>query len=230
MGRSRQIEPATAKPAKLERANLRVLVASPNAIALGKVVFLLRSLSDFDVTSIAGSNEELPELLGQANADVIVLELDASADETTFEHVIPDSVEIVVLISLASAALLKRIVAGGIKGILPHDVSAKELVEAIRAVAEGLIVLSPEFAALLATDDSDESVAELDPMLEPLTPREQDVLSMMAEGLLNKEIADRLHISEHTVKFHVSSIMGKLDASSRTEAVMRGIRSGIVIV
>ena len=146
------------------------------------------------------------------------------------EQVIPDSVEIVVLISLASAALLKRIVAGGIKGILPHDVSAKELVEAIRAVAEGLIVLSPEFAALLATDDSDDSVAELDPMLEPLTPREQDVLSMMAEGLLNKEIADRLHISEHTVKFHVSSIMGKLDASSRTEAVMRGIRSGIVVV
>ena len=100
----------------------------------------------------------------------------------------------------------------------------------MRAAAAGLVVLSPEFAGLLAANTLEEAAAELDPMLEPLTPREQDVLSMMAEGLLNKEIADRLQISEHTVKFHVSSIMGKLDASSRTEAVIRGIRSGIVIV
>jgi DNA-binding NarL/FixJ family response regulator len=66
--------------------------------------------------------------------------------------------------------------------------------------------------------------------VEPLTPREIEVLRAMAEGLANKEIAVRLGVSENTVKFHVASVMGKLGAGSRTEAVMQGIRLGIVLI
>jgi DNA-binding NarL/FixJ family response regulator len=65
---------------------------------------------------------------------------------------------------------------------------------------------------------------------EPLTPREIDVLSLLAEGAGNKEIAARLHISEHTVKFHVSSILGKLGAATRTEAVTRGYKEGLILM
>ena len=67
-------------------------------------------------------------------------------------------------------------------------------------------------------------------LLEPLTPREQEVLRLLALGLANKEIASRMNISEHTVKFHVAAILGKLGAASRTEAVAIGIRHGLVLL
>jgi len=78
-----------------------------------------------------------------------------------------------------------------------------------------------------AADPSSRSLADL---AEELTPRESEVLQMLANGLANKEIAARLSISEHTVKFHVASILGKLGAGSRTEAVSLGIRRGIVLL
>ena len=67
-----------------------------------------------------------------------------------------------------------------------------------------------------------------DPLAESLTPRESEVLRLLADGLGNKEIAARMNVSEHTVKFHIRSILGKLGASSRTEAVSRGLRSGLI--
>ena len=209
---------------------LRVLVASPGAMTYERILSLLRTQADFQLVSTAYGNEGISELLSQADADVLVVEIGGAVNGNALEQVFLDSLAIVALLEHPSAGLLKRLIGDGIKGALPEDVSGEELAEAVRTAAAGLVVLSPEFAAVLALDTSDQMTAELDPILEPLTPREQDVLSMMAEGLLNKEIADRLRISEHTVKFHVSSIMGKLDASSRTEAVMRGIRRGIVTV
>jgi len=74
------------------------------------------------------------------------------------------------------------------------------------------------------------SSAPVDELLEPLTRREREVLQMLASGLANKEIAARLAISDHTVKFHVASILGKLGASTRTEAVSVGIRRGLVLL
>jgi DNA-binding NarL/FixJ family response regulator len=89
-------------------------------------------------------------------------------------------------------------------------------------VQQGLVVLAPEFATAQLTLPPAASL----PPGEALTPRELDVLQLLAEGLPNKTIADRLTISEHTVKFHVNALMGKLGAQSRTEAVVRAIRLG----
>jgi len=83
-------------------------------------------------------------------------------------------------------------------------------------------------ALLLATDASRRSSEAVEPLIEPLTPRERDVLSLLAEGLSNKGIAERLNISDQTVKFHVASIYGKLGASNRTDAVRVGFRRGLV--
>jgi len=83
-------------------------------------------------------------------------------------------------------------------------------------------------ALLLATDASRRSSEVVEPLIEPLTPRERDVLSLLAEGLSNKGIAERLNISDQTVKFHVASIYGKLGASNRTDAVRVGFRRGLV--
>jgi DNA-binding NarL/FixJ family response regulator len=106
---------------------------------------------------------------------------------------------------------------------LPPDADAETLASAIRAAMLGLIVLAPEFS-----DAVNITPPLLEPFQEHLTPRELEVLALMSDGLSNKIIARRLGIGESTVKFHVSAIISKLRASSRTDAVSRGLRAGLV--
>jgi DNA-binding NarL/FixJ family response regulator len=116
--------------------------------------------------------------------------------------------------------------AGMPAGLLLRDVAAAELAAAVQAVANGLTVLDPAAAAVLGRERR--SAASAEPLDEPLTQRELEVLRELALGLPNKTIALRLGISEHTVKYHVGEILGKLDAASRTEAVMLGARRGLL--
>ncbi|MEX1104356.1 MAG: response regulator transcription factor [Dehalococcoidia bacterium] len=111
-------------------------------------------------------------------------------------------------------------------GLLLRDVSAEELAAAVQAVANGLTVLDPEVATVLTRGPRPSAPAE--PLGEPLTEREMDVLRELALGLPNKAIALHLGISEHTVKYHVGEILGKLEAASRTEAVMLAARRGLL--
>jgi two-component system, NarL family, nitrate/nitrite response regulator NarL len=129
-----------------------------------------------------------------------------------------------VLVLLASDAQAMTIWQSGARGLLLRDAETTALVAALAALAEGLVVLSPSLAlALKATDAAQ-------PAGDQLTPREHDVLQLLAEGLPNKAIARRLAISEHTVKFHINALMGKLGAQSRTEAVVRAMRLGLVSI
>jgi DNA-binding NarL/FixJ family response regulator len=112
----------------------------------------------------------------------------------------------------------------GVRAVLPRELTAAEIVAAVQAAAAGLVVLHPrDLEAMLPTVQPARAI-------EALSPREIEVLGMMAEGISNKEIAARLGISEHTVKFHVASIMGKLHAGTRTEAVMLGVRMGLIMI
>ncbi len=113
-----------------------------------------------------------------------------------------------------------------VRARLPRHATAAEVLAAIGAAAQGLTVLTQPQADALFMQPTVPQVPA--PLLEDLTPRELQVLRDLALGLANKEIADRLHISEHTVKFHVASILGKLEAGSRTEAVTQGIRRGLI--
>lgn len=118
-------------------------------------------------------------------------------------------------------------------GALLRDATPDEIVPAITAVASGLITLDRRLASdLFAASQRVAAPATERPATsdEPLTARELEVLQLMAQGLPNKTIAARLHISEHTAKFHVSAIMMKLGAASRTEAVTRGARLGLLIL
>ncbi|HEY7651187.1 MAG TPA: response regulator transcription factor [Methylomirabilota bacterium] len=118
---------------------------------------------------------------------------------------------------------------GLIRAVLPRDATAGEILAAIDAVAAGLVALHPEALEPLRRRAPLPTRAEADPA-QPLTGREIEVLSMLAEGLGNKIIAARLGISTHTAKFHVASIMAKLGAGSRTEAVTIGMRRGLVVI
>lgn len=125
----------------------------------------------------------------------------------------------------------------GVRAVLPRNVTPAEIVGAIEAVAAGLFVFHPsdvDSVPMLRPREADIapelSPPRAGPFLEHLTPREIEVLQLLSEGLGNKEIAARLNISEHTAKFHVASIMGKLGADTRTEAVTLGIRHGLVLI
>jgi DNA-binding NarL/FixJ family response regulator len=115
----------------------------------------------------------------------------------------------------------------GVRALLPGDASAAEILSAVEAAASGLAVLDPRELETLLASAAPAPVASEAPAL---TARELEVLRMMAEGAANKTIAWKLGISDHTVKFHVASILGKLHASSRTEAVTLGIRKGLVLL
>jgi DNA-binding NarL/FixJ family response regulator len=115
-------------------------------------------------------------------------------------------------------------------GVLPTSATPDEVAAAIQAITRGLVVLPARAARHLLSDGVVQRSERDDPDLveEPLTPRELNVLDLVSEWHSNKVIAARLGISEHTVKFHLSSICGKLGASSRTEAVRLGVRRGLI--
>lgn len=113
----------------------------------------------------------------------------------------------------------------GTGGILLRTANPSQLMAGLRAVAAGLTVWDSSLAASFLPQDPPTEL-----ILDPLTPRELEVLHLLAEGLPNKAIARRLAISDHTVKFHVNALLGKLQAQSRTEAVIRASRAGLVVL
>ena len=136
---------------------------------------------------------------------------------------LPEGPGAVPTVVLSDEPLTSQLLRRGVHAILPLDAATEQIVAALYAASAGLIAIPVETSALMTPAASESEV-------ESLTPREMETLEMLAEGLSNKQIAARLHISEHTAKFHVNSILGKLGAGTRTEAVMRGLRSGLLKV
>jgi DNA-binding NarL/FixJ family response regulator len=165
--------------------------------------------------------------------DVVLLELEPQDDHpASFLSTLDTELHapaIVVLVDELSGAWVTEVLRSQVRGVLPSEATADEIVAAVEATAAGLIVLHPDAVNGLL------SIAPSTPRMpgaaqQALTPREIEVLGMLAEGLGNKTIARRLGISEHTVKFHVGSIFSKLNASSRTEAVTLGARQGLIML
>jgi DNA-binding NarL/FixJ family response regulator len=201
---------------------IRVLLIAPiPAMRAG-----LRTLiSDADI-QITGEATRLDSIdPAQIEADVLIY-APASASS---RGLLPDSISSASLLILCNepstiAPVLRT--QGRPWGILPLDATREELLASIQALAEGLIVGStPLMQKLFNTADDG---AMFDELLSPLTGREVEVLDLLAQGHPNKQIAAALGISDHTVKFHISSIYNKLNAANRAEAIRRGVRSGLI--
>ena len=182
-------------------------------------------------------NSATPSALDVFRPTVVVWDLGwASASTEGLEYLSALSDGAIPIVALVSG---QRQAAGawlaGSKGLLLRASPGANLRAAVTAVSQGLMALDPELsqALLPAVDRSGERPAGPEfnePTPRELTPRETQVLQLLAEGLPNKVIASQLDISEHTVKFHINSIMGKLGAQSRTDAVMRATRSGLILL
>ena len=163
--------------------------------------------------------------------DVVVLDLDGGwLDAVLAELPTPAAAALVVLADAPRRVRADRAVERGlVRAVLPRDATSGEILAAIDAVVAGLVVLHPDALAARPPREAQPARAAVDPA-QPLTAREIEVLGMLAEGLGNKTIAVRLGISTHTAKFHVASILAKLGAGSRTEAVTVGMRRGFVVI
>ncbi len=168
----------------------------------------------------------------QANPQVDVLLLDSELiDQPSLARIAASQEGQLGIIVLtgdpAPARILKQLPLRG-WGLIPMDVSVDELQAAVQAVAEGLLVGAPELLAPLLSDSLISVSTEMGQPHETLTSRELQILQLLALGLANKQIAQKLAISEHTVKFHISSIYTKLGVASRTEAVRSGMQRGLI--
>jgi DNA-binding NarL/FixJ family response regulator len=195
-------------PTPVTRAGLRSMLAGAEVAGVR-------------VVGEAGS-PATPDPAALSEADVVVL-----ADEELLEEAViaEDGTQALVLISDDDHAV-SRLRALPLRGwgIVPPDAPPEELAAAAGAAAQGLIVLPKSLTERLLQ----ESTAAVEELSEPLTAREREVLDLLGRGLSNKLIARELHISEHTVKFHISSLYAKLGVNSRAEAVSQGARHGLI--
>jgi len=212
----------------------RVLVAAASAVVRAGLEALVAADPALTVVGQAASLEGVTRASETLLPDVVLIEQEWD-DEAMAPGLLAVSAgshvpAIVVLTENPSAVWGAVALRSRVRAVLPREATAAEIVAAVAGAAAGLVVLHPGTAEailpLLASPAP--SLAGIAP--QPLTPREVEVLHMLAEGLGNKTIARRLGISEHTVKFHVGSIFSKLNASSRTEAVTVGVRQGLVML
>jgi NarL family two-component system response regulator YdfI len=174
--------------------------------------------------SVVNSSGTLSIAADELMADVLLASAHLTEDSIT--SLSSYSLPVVVLADVPDAPLLWTALRNNIRSVLPVEASPEEIVAAVASAAAGLVTLQPAAIEILSHASRPTSEA----LEDPLTPRELEVLAMLAEGLSNKLLAFRLGISEHTVKFHVASILTKLQAGSRTDAVMQGIRRGLIMM
>jgi DNA-binding NarL/FixJ family response regulator len=185
---------------------IRVRVRAPSAVVQAGLEALMASSPAISLT------DSLPDVVLSA----IPLEELSSAPA------------IVLLADESPASWTQEALRMGVRAVLPRDASAAEILAAVEAAAAGMVVIDPrELESLLAASPVPAQTSGETP---PLTARELEVLRMMADGAANKTIAWKLNISEHTAKFHVASILSKLNASTRTEAVTIGIRKALILI
>ena len=203
-------------------SSIRMAVVASDPLARAGLAALLGATPGFAIALQAHSIDSLTIPDEESEYDVILWDWGWDQDPPDAEENSPLPGLTVALVQeddqVAAALNL------GCRGILWRDSDEELLAAVVRAVASGLLVVDPALSKFLASPSANPEAA----LSAALTPRETEVLNLVAEGLTNKAIAQRLAISEHTVKFHVNAILGKLGAQSRTEAVVAATRVGLL--
>lgn len=212
--------------------SIRILVADDHPVVRDGLVAILGTQADFEVVGEAGNGPEAIERATTLRPAVMLLDLEMpELDGVEVLRRLAQSnpeVRVIVFTAFDTDERILGAVQAGAQGYLLKGAPRKELFEAVRVVHAGGSLLQPVVASKLLRQVSHQSQAV--PTVDALTPREVEVLRLLAQGLQNKEIAAQLVISERTVKFHVSSIMSKLGAGNRTEAVTLAAQQGLIVL
>lgn len=207
---------------------VRVLLADDHAVVRAGIRQFLERSGEIQVVAEAGDGREAARLIEQIQPDVAVLDIqmpEMSGIELTGwvrSHV--PATGVLVLTAYDDEPYVRAVLRAGANGYVLKTASPDEIVHAVLEVAEGRDVLDPSMARRLITQAAETSQL----LVEPLTERELEILHMTGKGLTNKAIGVLLHISDRTVQNHLAHIFQKLQAASRTEAVMRGVALGLL--
>jgi NarL family two-component system response regulator LiaR len=204
----------------------RILIVDDHAVVRQGLKMFLALDDELDVVGEAANGEEAIRRAHELAPDVVLMDLlmpvmDGIAATQVIRRELPD-VEVIALTSVLEDKAVYEAVRAGAIGYLLKDTQADELRRAIKAAAAGQVQLAPQAALRLMRE------VQIPQSPEKLTPRETEVLRLLAQGMSNKEIGAALVIGEKTVKTHVSSILGKLGVPSRTQAALYAVRIGLV--
>jgi DNA-binding NarL/FixJ family response regulator len=205
-----------------EGERIRVIVCDDHAILREGTQLILEKVPGVDVVGTAATGNEALRLVERSRPDVLVLDLqlpDMSGVEVARRvRGSFSAVAILVLTGYVDATYIPRLLQIGVRGYLPKTASSAELAAAVRAVAAGRTIVV-----------SHGTVFGAEPLGAPLTPREHEVLRLMATGLRNADIAGRLCVSIKTVEHHVTNVLVKLGVQSRTQAIIKAREHGLVL-
>lgn len=210
---------------------IRILIADDHPVVRDGLISMLGTQEDFEVVSEAANGEELVNKAVSFTPDVILLdlempEMDGVEALKQLRKKCP-GVNAIVFTAFDTDERIVGALQAGAKGYLLKGAPREELFQAIRVVSQGGSLLQPLVASKLIQHMSGQA-DQPESLYENLTEREMDVIKLLAQGKTNKEIASELFVTERTVKFHVSSILGKLGAGNRTEAVSIAAQHGLV--
>ena len=205
-------------------SSIRILLADDHPVVLDGLAAILNSQIDFEIVATARNGREAVERARELQPDIILLDLEMpevdGVEAIKQLRAEPMTARIIVFTMYDSDDRIVAAVRAGAQGYLLKGTPREEIFQAVRIVHSGESLLQPVVATRLMKHLQD------DPL--HLTKRELEVLSQLGKGLTNKDIAEALSISERTVKFHVSSILGKLNAENRTEAVSLALKRGLI--
>lgn len=207
--------------------SIRVLIVDDHTIVREGLVTLLEAFPDLTLAGEAANGQEAVKLCAEQNPDVVLMDLMMPVMDgvTAIRKILKDhpDIRILTLTSFVENEMVQTALEAGAFGYLLKNISARELAEAIRAAKVGKSSLAPE-----ATQALIKAATAPPPLGNDLTPRELEILEHLVKGLTNAQIAQQLTISPATVKNHISNILPKLDASSRTEAVALALQHKLV--
>lgn len=212
-----------------DTSTIRIMIVDDQAVVRSGLTMFLLVHDDFDLVAEAANGEEAVRLCERFHPDVILMDLKMPRmDGATATYVIRERyphIQVIVLTSFEEDYLIQDALKAGAIGYLLKNVSTVELAHAIRAAHQGRPTLAPEATQVLIHASNQRGVPVLG---HDLTERERDVLYLLVKGQANSVIADALVVSRSTVKFHVSNILAKLHASSRTGAVTIAFQHNLI--
>jgi DNA-binding NarL/FixJ family response regulator len=205
----------------------RLLIIAADPLVRTGLAALLHNQPDVEIVGQSGPEADSLDALDIFQPDIALVDLgwEPVPMLDTLRQLVDAGLPVVALLPDAEAA--PAVLATEVQGLLLRDAPPAQLLAALQAARQTLVTIDPRLIEALRPQQPPPATAAL---IEALTPRESEVLHLLAQGLPNKTIAQRLNISDHTVKFHVTAIMTKLEAQSRTEAVIRATQLGLVML